>query len=109
MLWGVLMVFLLLLFVIGVSFVWVLVVFYFLMIGVVWKCVIFVVFCVGVIGFVDNLLCLIFVGKDMKMFDWVVLILMFGGMVLFGINGFVIGLFVVVLFMVSWDIYVCFE
>lgn len=106
-LWGVLMVFLLLLFVIGVSFVWILVVVYFLMVGVIWKCVIFVVFCGGVIGLVDNLLCLLLVGKDIKMFDWVVLIFIFGGMELFGIIGFVIGLLVVVFFMVSWDIFVC--
>lgn len=42
----------------------------------------------------------------MCMLDYVVLIIMFGGMVVLGINGFVVGFMVVVMFIVVWYIYI---
>ena len=46
----------------------------------------------------------ILVGKDTKLPDYVVLISTIGGMALFGINGFVIGPVIAVMFIAVWGI-----
>ncbi|MDL5466873.1 AI-2E family transporter, partial [Enterobacter hormaechei] len=74
---------------VGAGLVWIPAAIYFALSGEYLKCAILVGFCAGVIGLVDNLLRPILVGKDTRMPDWIVLISTFGGMALFGINGFV--------------------
>jgi predicted PurR-regulated permease PerM len=54
---------------------------------------------------VDNLLRPILVGRDTKIPDYVVLISTLGGLVLFGLNGFVIGPVIAALFIAAWDIF----
>lgn len=104
LLWGSLMAFLSLLPAVGAGLVWIPAAIYFALSGEYLKCAILVGFCAGVIGLVDNLLRPILVGKDTRMPDWIVLISTFGGMALFGINGFVIGPLIMALFMASWGI-----
>lgn len=56
-----------------------------------------------VIGLVDNFLRPILVGKDTRMPDYLVLVATLGGIVVFGLNGFVIGPVIAAVFLVSWD------
>ena len=105
LLWGVVMAFLSLLPAIGSAIVWVPAALYFFVSDHVIKGVILVFFCVFIIGFIDNLLRPILVGKDTKMPDWVILISTLGGMSLLGINGFVIGPLIAALFLASWSLF----
>lgn len=59
-----------------------------------------------VIGLVDNLLRPILVGRDTKLPDYLVLLSTLGGLVLFGINGFVMGPLIAALFIAFWGIFV---
>ena len=56
-----------------------------------------------VIGLVDNFLRPVLVGKDTRMPDYLVLVATLGGLVVFGLNGFVIGPVIAAIFLVSWD------
>jgi predicted PurR-regulated permease PerM len=56
-----------------------------------------------VIGLVDNVLRPILVGKDTRMPDYLVLVATLGGIVVFGLNGFVIGPVIAAVFLVSWE------
>jgi predicted PurR-regulated permease PerM len=53
---------------------------------------------------VDNILRPILVGKDTRMPDYLVLVATLGGIVVFGLNGFVIGPVIAAMFLVSWDL-----
>jgi predicted PurR-regulated permease PerM len=85
--------------------IWAPVAVYFLLTGAVWQGVTLILFGVFVIGMVDNLLRPILVGRDTKIPDYVVLISTLGGLVLFGLNGFVIGPVIAALFIAAWDIF----
>ena len=63
-------------------------------------------FGVVVIGLADNLLRPILVGRDTKLPDYIVLLSTLGGIVMFGINGFVMGPLVAALFMAFWGIFI---
>jgi predicted PurR-regulated permease PerM len=58
-----------------------------------------------VIGLVDNVLRPMVVGKDTRMPDYLVLISTLGGLVVFGINGFVLGPVVAAMFVAVWHLY----
>ena len=103
--WGVLMAFLSLLPAVGASLIWGPVALYFLATGATWQGVTLTLYGIGVIGLVDNLLRPVLVGKDTKMPDYVVLLSTLGGMVLFGLTGFVIGPVVAALFIATWDLF----
>ena len=104
-LWGTLMAFLSLLPAVGAALVWIPVAIYFLATGAVWQGILLIVFGVLVIGLVDNILRPVLVGKDTKMPDYVVLVSTIGGMSIFGLNGFVIGPLIAVMFMATWEIF----
>ena len=57
------------------------------------------------IGLVDNLLRPMLVGKDTRLPDYVVLMTTLGGMVVFGLNGFVLGPAIAAMFIAVWHIY----
>jgi predicted PurR-regulated permease PerM len=105
LLWGFVMAFLSLLPAIGAGLIWAPVAIYFLLTGAIWQGVTLVTFGVLVIGMVDNVLRPILVGKDTQIPDYVVLISTLGGMVLFGLNGFVIGPVIAALFISAWDLF----
>lgn len=105
-LWAVVMAFLSLLPAIGAGLVWLPVVVYFFITGAFWQAIALTAWGVLVIGLIDNLLRPILVGKDTRMPDYVVMITTLGGMVVFGINGFVIGPLIAAMFMAVWHIYV---
>ena len=104
-LWSVVMAFLSLLPALGTALVWGPVAVYFLATGAVVQGLVLIAYGVFVIGLVDNILRPILVGKDTRMPDYVVLISTLGGMVLFGINGFVIGPLIAALFISTWSLF----
>lgn len=105
LLWGFVMAFLSLLPAIGAGLIWAPVAIYFLLTGALWQGVTLIAFGVLVIGMVDNVLRPILVGKDTQLPDYVVLISTLGGMVIFGLNGFVIGPVIAALFISGWDLF----
>ena len=103
--WAVLMAFLSLLPAIGAGLVWLPVAVYFLLSGAVWQGIALSVYGVLVIGLVDNLLRPALVGKDTGLPDYLIMISTLGGMVVFGINGFVLGPVIAALFVAVWHIH----
>ncbi len=103
-LWAVVMAFLSLLPAVGTGIVWLPVAVYLLATGATWDGVILIAYGVLVIGLVDNILRPILVGKDTQMPDYVVLISTLGGIVVFGLNGFVIGPVIAAMFIAVWSV-----
>ena len=102
-LWGAVMALLSLLPAVGAVLVWAPVAAYFFFSGEVVKGIGLTIWGALVIGLVDNVLRPILVGKDTRMPDYLVLVATLGGIVVFGLNGFVIGPVIAAVFLVSWD------
>jgi predicted PurR-regulated permease PerM len=105
LLWGTVMAFLSLLPAVGAALVWAPVALYLLFSGALWQGVALIAWGVLVIGLIDNLLRPILVGKDTQLPDYVVLMSTLGGMVVFGINGFVLGPAIAAMFVAVWHIH----
>lgn len=105
-LWGVVMAVFSLLPAIGASLVWVPAAIYLAAVGDVVPAVILTLFGAIVIGLADNLLRPILVGRDTRLPDYVILLSTLGGLIMFGINGFVMGPLVAALFMAFWGIFI---
>lgn len=105
-LWGVVMIILSLIPAIGAGLIWGPVAIYLFASGNYWKATILVAFGILIIGLVDNILRPILVGRDTHMPDFMILITTLGGIVLFGVNGFVMGPIVAALFISSWEIFI---
>ena len=105
LLWAAMMAFLSLLPLIGAGLVWLPVAVYLLLTGQTWQSLALVAYGLFVIGLVDNLLRPILVGKDAGMPDYVVMITTLGGMVVFGINGFILGPLIAAMFFAVWHLY----
>jgi predicted PurR-regulated permease PerM len=102
-LWGAVMALLSLLPAVGAVLVWAPVAAYYFFTGEVVKGIGLTVWGAVVIGLVDNILRPILVGKDTRMPDYLVLVATLGGIVVFGLNGFVIGPVIAAVFLVSWE------
>ena len=63
------------------------------------------IFCGLIVGSIDNFLRPRLVGKDTQMPDLLILLGTMGGILMFGILGFIIGPIVAALFVTIWDIY----
>lgn len=105
LLWAVVMAFLSLLPAVGAVLVWLPVAIWFFVTGAIWQGVALTAWGVLVIGLVDNLLRPMLVGKATLMPDYVVMITTLGGMVVFGINGFVLGPVIAAMFIAVWHLY----
>jgi predicted PurR-regulated permease PerM len=103
LLWGAVMALFSLLPAVGAALVWAPVALYFFFTGEVLKAVGMTIWGAVVIGLVDNFLRPILVGRDTRMPDWLILVATLGGIVVFGLNGFVIGPVIAAVFLVSWD------
>lgn len=106
LLWGVVMAVVSLIPAIGAAIVWVPAAVYLAAVGSVVPAIILTVYGVVVIGLADNLLRPVLVGRDTKLPDYIVLLSTLGGIVMFGINGFVMGPLVAALFMAFWGIFI---
>jgi predicted PurR-regulated permease PerM len=104
LLWGVLMAFLSLLPAIGAALVWLPVAIYLLASGQTVQGLGLAAWGVLAIGLVDNLLRPVLVGKDTRLPDWVILVTTVGGMIVFGIHGFVLGPVIAAMFAALWQI-----
>ncbi|MCM2474457.1 AI-2E family transporter [Rhizobium sp. CG5] len=105
LLWGVLMSFLSLLPAVGSALIWIPAAIYLALAGFWMKAMVLVAVGALVIGLVDNLLRPRLVGREAKLPDYVILISTIGGISLIGINGFLIGPLVAVLFTAAWQIF----
>lgn len=105
LLWGVVMAVLSLLPAVGAGLIWGPVAIYYLASGEFVPALILTAYGVVVIGLADNLLRPILVGKSVRLPDYVILIATIGGLVLFGINGFVIGPMIAALFISAWSLF----
>lgn len=105
LLWGVVMTLLSLIPVVGAGLIWGPVAIYLFAVGEWGEGLILTAFGFVVIGLVDNILRPILVGRDTKLPDYMVLLSTLGGIVLFGINGFVIGPLLAALFVAFWEIF----
>jgi predicted PurR-regulated permease PerM len=102
-LWGAVMALLSLLPAVGAAMVWGPVAAYYFFTGQIVEGAGLVIWGTLVIGLVDNFLRPVLVGKDTRMPDYLVLVATLGGIVVFGLNGFVIGPVIAAVFLVSWD------
>jgi predicted PurR-regulated permease PerM len=102
-LWGAVMALLSLLPAVGAAMVWLPVALYYFFAGEIVKGVGLTVWGALVIGLVDNFLRPILVGRDTRLPDYLVLVATLGGIVVFGLNGFVIGPVIAAVFLVSWE------
>jgi predicted PurR-regulated permease PerM len=104
-LWGLLMIVLSMLPVIGGALVWVPAAIVLVIQGAWIKALILSGFCSIVIGSVDNVLRPRLVGHDTQMPDLLVLFSTLGGIAVFGAIGFIIGPIIAALFVTVWDIF----
>jgi predicted PurR-regulated permease PerM len=103
MIWGLLMVVMAILPGIGCSIIWAPAGLIMLLNGNVWEGVTILTFGVLVISVGDNMLRPILIGGDVEMHSLTIFLSTLGGLVLFGLSGFVIGPIVAALFMTLWD------
>lgn len=106
LLWGVVMAVASLLPAIGAAIVWLPVALFLFATEQYMQAIILVLVGAFVIGLIDNLLRPILVGRDTKLPDYLILISTLGGLVLFGINGFVVGPLIAALFIAFWGIFI---
>jgi predicted PurR-regulated permease PerM len=100
--WGVVMVILSLVPVVGASFVWIPAALLMLANGEYVDATVLVIFGVFVIGIIDNVLRPILIGRDTRMPDYLILLSTLGGLTVFGPSGFVIGPIIAALFLTIW-------
>jgi len=105
LLWGVVMAVLSLIPAVGAGLVWLPAAIYLYAVGDWVAATILIAYGVLIIGLADNVLRPILVGRDTKLPDWMVLLSTLGGLALFGINGFVVGPLIAVLFIAFWQIF----
>jgi predicted PurR-regulated permease PerM len=102
LLWGLVMAFLSLLPALGAALVWAPVAAYLFLSGELWQAVALAAWGVVVIGLIDNILRPILVGKDTQLPNYVVLFTTIGGLLVFGINGFILGPSIAAMFVAVW-------
>ena len=92
--------------VVGAALVWGPVAAYLLLTGNYWEGGILLAYGSTVIGLADNILRPLLVGRDTKLPDFLVLLSTLGGFVFFGMDGFVTGPTLAVLFVTVWQIFI---
>ena len=105
LLWGVVMTLLSLIPVVGAALVWMPTALFLLATGHYWQGGLLIAYGVCVIGLADNILRPVLVGRDTKLPDFLVLLSTLGGFTMFGMDGFVTGPMLAVLFITVWQIF----
>lgn len=73
--------------------------------GEVWRGIALAAFCGLVVGSVDNLLRPRLVGRDIKMHELLIFFSTLGGLMLFGVMGFILGPILAALFVTAWEMF----
>lgn len=73
--------------------------------GNVWQAIFVLIFGVGLVATIDNMLRPVLVGRDIHMHPLLVFFATIGGLLVFGISGFVIGPIIASVFIALWTIY----
>jgi predicted PurR-regulated permease PerM len=73
--------------------------------GEVWRGIVLALFCGLVVGSVDNVLRPRLVGQDIKMHDLLIFFSTLGGLMLFGVMGFILGPILAALFVTAWEMF----
>lgn len=102
--WGVVMTILSVLPAVGTSLVWLPAAGWLFATGATMQAVALIVMGV-LIGFIDNFLRPVLVGRDTKMPDYLILLSTLGGITAFGLSGFVIGPIIAALCVAGWDMF----
>ena len=105
LLWGVVMTVLSLIPAVGAGLVWLPAAIYLYAVGDWISATVLIAYGVLIIGLADNILRPLLVGRDTKLPDWMVLLSTLGGIAMVGINGFVVGPLIAVLFVAFWQIF----
>lgn len=105
LIWGLLMIFMAIVPVVGCAIIWGPAGFLMLLTGHIWEGVLILVFGVAVISTIDNLLRPILIGKDVEMHPLLIFLSTLGGIVVFGFSGFVIGPIITSLLLAIWEMY----
>lgn len=103
--WGTIMAVLSIIPGLGTAIVWVPAVIYLFAVGRPVAATGLLIWCAGLVGTVDNFMRPWLVGKDTKMPDLLILLSTLGGIILFGVLGFITGPIVAALFVTVWEIY----
>ena len=105
LLWAVVMTVLSLIPAVGAAIIWLPAAVYLYATGEWVSATVLILYGVLIIGLADNVLRPLLVGRDTKLPDWMVLLSTLGGITMVGINGFVIGPLIAVLFVAFWQIF----
>jgi predicted PurR-regulated permease PerM len=73
--------------------------------GEVWRGIALGAFCGLVIGSVDNLLRPLLVGRDTQMHELLIFFSTLGGLMMFGVMGFIVGPILAALFLTAWELF----
>lgn len=103
--WTALMIVLSIIPAIGAALVWVPAAILLVAQGALWEGVGLAAFCGLVVGSVDNVLRPRLVGRDTKMHDLLILFSTLGGLLVFGVSGFIVGPILAALFMTVWEMF----
>ncbi len=103
--WGVVMTLLSLIPVVGAALVWMPTALFLLATGQYWQGALLMAYGACIIGLADNILRPVLVGRDTKLPDFLVLLSTLGGFTMFGMDGFVTGPMLAVLFITVWQIF----
>jgi predicted PurR-regulated permease PerM len=103
--WGLLMIIMAVVPVVGCSIIWGPAGILMLLSGQIWEGVLILASGVLVISMVDNVLRPILIGKDVEMHPLLIFLSSLGGIVLFGFSGFVIGPIIASMLLAIWDMY----
>jgi predicted PurR-regulated permease PerM len=90
---------------VGAAIVWVPATIVLLSAGDVGRAVALALFCALVVGTVDNLLRPRLVGRDIQMHELLIFFSTLGGLLLFGIMGFIVGPILAALFVTAWEMF----
>jgi len=102
--WGAVMVVLAMIPGVGTALVWIPAVAYLLIVGRITTAIVLALYFILVVGMIDNLLRPRLVGKGTQMHELLVLLSTLGGLMAFGLVGFIIGPVIASLFITLWEI-----
>jgi predicted PurR-regulated permease PerM len=105
LIWGLLMILMAIVPVVGCSIIWAPAGILMLLTGHIWEGILILAVGFLVISTVDNLLRPILIGKDVEMHPLLIFLSTLGGIILFGFSGFVIGPVVTSLLIALWEMY----